>query len=112
MRTSDMFPSRFLKAANLSGRKVKVSIDRLGQEELEGQKKWVVYFRGSEKALVLNKTNAASIEELHGDSNDWPGKTICLFPTRIEMQGKMVDAIRVAPVEATPPATVAEDVPF
>jgi hypothetical protein len=56
-----------------------------------------VYFKGKEKGLVLNKTNGNMIAEVAGDddTDNWGGASIVLYPTRVDMQGKRVDAIRV-----------------
>ena len=71
-------------------------IASIGEEELGGEKHLVVYFRGKQKALVLNKTNASYLAAAISDeTDDWPGHEIVLYPTKVNFQGKMVDAIRV-----------------
>lgn len=51
---------------------------------------------GKAKKLVLNKTNAVQIAELHGkDAAGWAGKRITLFATTCRAFGKTVDCIRV-----------------
>ena len=71
-------------------------IASIGEEELGGEKHLVVYFRGKQKALVLNKTNASYLATAISDeTDDWPGHEIVLYPTKVNFQGKMVDAIRV-----------------
>ena len=60
------------------------------------QEKPVLYFRGKQKGLVLNKTNGNAIAELHGEEmDDWPGKEITIFPTTTEYKGKRADCIRI-----------------
>jgi hypothetical protein len=56
-----------------------------------------VYFAGKEKGLVLNKTNANMIVEIAGsdETEDWEGVQIVLYSTRVDFQGRRVDAIRV-----------------
>ena len=109
-KVSEFFPGRFLKAPDLQGRTIKVTIKKVEVEEIGQDKdaKPVVYFDGVERALVLNKTNAFAIAEIHGDPTDgWPGKAIELFSMMVPYQGQSVAAIRVRavaePDEAIPP---------
>lgn len=100
MRVSDMFPSKYLKADDLQNKAHNVSIDRVCQEEIKGddglESKWIVYFQGREKGLVLNQTNAFSIAQLHGDDvGNWGGKPIELYPATVTFQGRPVACIRV-----------------
>ena len=54
-------------------------------------------FVGKEKGLAVNKTNANIIAQNVGsdDLDDWIGREIILYPTRVDFGGQMVDAIRV-----------------
>ena len=96
MNINAAFPSTFLKAADLQGRKVTITMDRVALEEVGGEHKPVLYFVGKDRGLVLNKTNGNIISELYGaETDDWHGKPIVIYPARVEFQGKIVDAIRV-----------------
>jgi hypothetical protein len=98
MKVSDAFPSKWLSAADLGGRNLRVSIDRIEMETVApGEpQKMVVYFRGGKKGLVLNKTNAQTIAHEYGDdTDDWTGCEVILFDVMTEYQGKQVQAIRV-----------------
>ncbi len=96
MKISEKFQSNFLKAEDLQGRKVHAIVASVGDEELGGDKHLVVFFRGKQKALVLNKTNASYLANAISDeTDDWPGHEIVLYQTKVNFQGKMVDAIRV-----------------
>ena len=46
---------------------------------------------------MLNKTNANMISEIAGsdETEDWTGIPVCLFVTRVDYQGKRVDALRI-----------------
>jgi hypothetical protein len=111
MRMSDAYPSKYLKAADLQGQQVTVVIDRTEFEDIDGKGKHkpVVYFRGKEKGIVLNKTNSTTISDAYGDeSDDWVGKPLLLYDTKVTFEGKLVDALRVkiprrAPAAATKP---------
>jgi hypothetical protein len=101
---NDAFPSNYLKAADLKGRSIVVTIDRV-EYELVGQnkeKKPVLYFVGKEKGIVLNKTNANKITQLTESpvTEEWKGHAILLYPSETSFQGEMVDCIRV---KAAPP---------
>lgn len=109
MNINTAFPSTYLKAADLQGKSVTISIDHVKFEELGGEHKLIMYFLGSERGLVLNKTNANIISEMHGpETDDWHGKKITLYPARVEFQGKIVDAIRVKLVQIEKPATISQ----
>jgi hypothetical protein len=103
----EAFPSRFLKAADLSGKPRIVKIVAANEEDLKDlqgqqQKKTVVYFCGMKKSLPLNKTNFEALTRITGedDSNDFPGHTVLMLPTKTEMAGKTVDCIRFEEVPA------------
>ncbi len=102
---TEAFPSKYLKASDLKGRTVKVKIDKVVFEEI-GQKKDskpIVYFAGTDKGLVLNKTNATEIAAVHGDEMDaWSGKEIELFSQMVPFQSQNVAAIRVRCVAEQP----------
>lgn len=96
MNINAAFPGTYLKAGDLQGRRVTVTMSHVNIEELGGEHKPVLYFEGKERGLVLNKTNANIIAELHGpETDDWVGHKITIYPARVEFQGKIVDAIRV-----------------
>jgi hypothetical protein len=66
------------------------------REEIGQEKKLVLYLKGKEKGIVLNKTNANTIGDFYGDdSDDWYDQPLILFSIRTEFQGKPVDGLRV-----------------
>lgn len=96
MDVNSAFPSKFLKAADLQGRKVRAVISQVEMDKIGDDTRMVAYFQGKEKGLVVNKTNANTIADMFGpETDDWAGREIVLFPTRVDYQGKRVDAIRV-----------------
>lgn len=103
MKVGEAFPSKWLKAADLQGRNRILEISRVEMEEImDGQEpKPVCYFKGAQKGLVLNKTNAEEIQDITGqsDMDDWRGHSIELYPTYTKFAGKKVDCIRVRRVE-------------
>lgn len=95
MKISEEFPSPYLKAADLGGRDVRVTMGRVERETFGTDKKLVLYFKGKEKGLVLNKTNAGTIGDFYGDdTDDWYDQSLILFSVKTDFQGKTVDAIR------------------
>ena len=101
MKMSEIFPSKYVKAADLEGRTVTLTIKLLTVEEMlnhasEKERKPVLYFERATKGLVLNRTNAMTIAALYGDESDtWPGKRISIYPTRVKAFGQMQDCIRI-----------------
>lgn len=116
MKISQLFPSKYVKAADLNGKTVILTIAKLVIEELghgaEKERKPVLYFQKATKGLVLNRTNAMTIAGLYGDeSDDWSGKRIAIYPTRIRAFGAMQDTIRVReeiPAQPRPMAQAAQ----
>jgi len=111
-KVSEEYGGSFLKAADLQGKTVPCQIASVAKEEFQsGDLKWVIKFHGKDKRLVLNKTNAEIIAQAHGDDMDlWPGKTVKLYPTKTNMQGSMVDCIRIK--DEAPEAATSDEIPF
>ena len=109
-----LFPSKYLKASDLRGMDVNLTIcpkrgvavemikAKDGQEEARG----VIYFvetgakatkeKTEEKRLVLNKTNAQTIAKIHGsEMDDWGDCRITIFSTTCLAFGETKDCIRV-----------------
>jgi hypothetical protein len=80
----ELYPGRFLHAADLKGKKVTVRISDVTLEELIGDKgaqvKGLMAFEGKDKQFALNKTNGILIKAMFGRKlADWTGKRITLF---------------------------------
>ena len=106
MTRNEVYPSRWLKAADLSpdGEQVticKVTVEEIGEER---EKKPIMSFDNLDKELVVNLTNWNSIEELTGEQNSdkWAGHVIKLVRVRVPFGGKNVEAIRVEAADAKP----------
>jgi hypothetical protein len=100
-KRDEIFPSKYLKAADLEGKAIVTTIVSAPKETLktpDGREdtKTVLYFRSAKKTLPLNRTNWDSVADICGDDTDtWPGCQIELYPTQTEMKGKVVDCIRI-----------------
>jgi len=109
MKISEEFPSKYLKAADLQGREVKVVMQNVEKEKLGNDNKLVLYFKGKDKGCVLNKTNSATISDAYGDDTEgWFNQPLILFTVQVDFQGKVGPAIRVkipprAPVQRDDP---------
>ena len=117
MNIHELFPSKYVKAGDLNGKPVTLTIKALQIETLghgqEQERKPVLYFEKASKGLVLNRTNGMTIAGLYGpETSDWIGKRITIFATQIRAFGKLQDTIRVKEeIPAQPkPQTVAPQV--
>lgn len=99
MNIDSAFPSNYLKASDLGEAQPVVTIDRMEVEAIGRNKdmKPVIYFKGKDKGLVLNKTNANKIAALVGskDTDDWHGCQVRIYATETEFGGETVECIRV-----------------
>lgn len=95
----ELYPGRFIKAGDLRGRDVNLTITKVRADELEGQKgkqvKGVLSFKETKKELVLNRTNGECIKAMFGRKlADWVGKRVTFYPAAI--QSEVADlAVRV-----------------
>jgi hypothetical protein len=93
---NDEFPSKYLKAADLQGHAVKLTIRDVVTEQINTDRKLIMYFNNRDKGMVLNKTNARTIGDVFGeDTDDWLGKAVEVFAMKVDFQGRMVDGLRV-----------------
>lgn len=79
-----LYPGRFIKAVELLGKKVTLTISDVELEDLEGddgkKTKALVRFKETPKMLVACKTNGLCIKEMFGKViADWIGKRITIF---------------------------------
>lgn len=82
----DLYPSRFIKAGNLDGRKVTLTIKDYDREMLEGEdgakSKAIISFVETDRQLVACKTNGLCMKRMFGDDlKAWVGKKVILFPS-------------------------------
>lgn len=100
---ADMFPSRWLRAIDIDG-ELEVQVRHISKEILTGkdsqEEKYVMWFQGLQKGLVLNKTNAVKMGEIFGadDYREWADTSIVLYSTSVEAFGETVKAVRIRAV--------------
>jgi len=97
----ELFPGRFLKAGLFKGKPVTLTIKEVYRDELptDGggeEKRPVVAFKGTERELALNSTNAQCLRALWGDKpQEWVGHRVTLVPEQDYFGREKVDCIRV-----------------
>lgn len=79
-----LYPGRFIKAGELLGKKVTLTIEDIELEDLEGddgkKTKCIISFKETPKKLVACKTNGFCIKEMFGkELANWRGKRITIF---------------------------------
>lgn len=102
MKLSEMFPSNFLKAQDVTdaGGEMDLTIFTVEMKEFDtdegGKEKKAVLHFTNEKRMVLNKTNAGLIAQMFGDDTDkWTNQNITLIVQEVTFGNKTVPAIRV-----------------
>lgn len=119
MNINEAFPSKFLKAADLQGRRITAKIADVALEKVGDDQKPVCHFEGRVKPLVLNKTNSMIIAEITGSAQTekWIGCEVVLYSARVDFQGRRVDSVRVdhVPVKSSAASgadIVSDEIPF
>src|SRR5262249_26050518 len=102
MKMTELFPSKYLRSADLGGETKIAVVDRVEIETFKNdgkeEKKAVLHFRGgSLKPFIANKTNSGVMAELSGsdDTGDWAGTRVALSPTVVSFKGKATQSVRV-----------------
>lgn len=78
-----------------------VQIDRVERRELMGSNgksdSVMVVVLKDQKPMVLNKTNARTLERIFrsGFVEDWSGRSFTVYRTRVKSFNEMVDALRI-----------------
>jgi hypothetical protein len=114
MKISEVFPSKYLTAADLNGRPYTLTIKTVTLEEMithdnKKVQKPVAWFEKAQKGFVMNSTNAHIIAGLYGDDTDgWLGQRITIYATKVKAFGSMQDAIRVKEEIPAMPKPVAQ----
>lgn len=96
MRINEAFPSRFIKAGDLTDGVLRARIKKVAWETVGTDEKPVMALVGYKKSMPLNKTNFQTCADAYGDdSDDWTGKEIEIFSTKVsDPTGRSVDGLR------------------
>lgn len=107
--------SKYLKAADLQGKSVKVVIAGVSLLEFEDEntgaksQKPALTLAGKEKKLVCNATSVQELIQAYGaDSDDWIGKEIRLSTKHYPKFGR--DGIVITPLDSA--KELDDDIPF
>ena len=96
---SEFDKSKYLRAEDLKAEKkfrIKAVTVELVCNDRKEEEKLVVWFTNDKRGLVLNKTNNRTLRGAFGnDTSAWPNRIIVVFPTMVDMRGKMTPALRV-----------------
>lgn len=106
MKLSAKFSSPYLKAVDIPRRRLRVTIGEFVDEWMGNPRecKTVVYFEGLDRGMVLNKTNAGTLQKAFGDETDaMIGRVIDLVVKPGSFQGEDIDVVRIE-VPAEQPA--------
>ena len=105
-----LYPSDYVKAADLGGKDLTVQIDRVEWDDIpqagkrDKQRKPVVIIRSADgkkilgKKLAMGKTIARQIVDVTGEkeAGKWSGKLITIYGTTCRgVEGKQVECVRV-----------------
>ena len=95
-KVSEMFPSKWLLAAEIEGKVYRLVISAYGVETYDDGTKMTINFQGAQKGMVLNATNRSTLVWLFGDEADaWIGKEIELFTEPVTFKGKISPGMKV-----------------
>jgi hypothetical protein len=99
MKSTDAFPSKFLKTSDVKAKPLIATISYVVQEAVGQDKKEkpVIYVEHG-KPIVCNKTNFETIEAAFGDSDNWPGQKIKVYCALTSFGGKRTDGTRIDPI--------------
>lgn len=97
MNIDNAFPSKWLKAADIKGRKVPVMVADVVMEEVGDGMKPVLFFKNKEKGMVLNKTNSDILKDAFGpETDEWVGQKITLGTHRVRgRDGNPTDGLTI-----------------
>jgi hypothetical protein len=96
MRKTDALPSKYIRAADLGGGELHLTIKQTRMEKIQDDTKPVTRFEETTSGLVLNDTNWDTLAGAYGDeSDDWNGKPVILHAVETTMKGKPTMGTRI-----------------
>ena len=118
MKIGQMTTSKYLKGADVDPPRLltfrSFKKENVAKADEPEEHKWVAYFDGEDKGLVLNKVNLERAARALGsdDTDDWIGKPIVVFyDPNVEFGGKLVGGIRLR-APKPPSQRIAEAAPL
>jgi hypothetical protein len=108
MHYAKMFDNQYVGAWDLTDDEDRpvdktVTIEKVEKQKIKSQRgeetKPVLYFAGTPKGMIVNKTNARTIAGMYGNNvNDWIGKRVTLYQAMTSTPDGEKPCIRVRPV--------------
>ena len=80
-----------------------LTIDHAARDDVKNERgserKLTIHFVEDYKPMILNATNSKAITAAHGSSKveDWAGKKIAIYTTKVTAFGGTTDALRIRP---------------
>ncbi|WP_426527248.1 hypothetical protein [Bradyrhizobium sp. McL0615] len=111
----DLYGNKYYSVPDLHGETPHFRIGKIVPAELKEKdgstkRRYLLYFEGVEKALVLNKTNAQKLAAAYGkDYSKWIGMEVELYA---EMTGLGKEGVRVRPLKPTPASDLNDAINF
>lgn len=78
-----------------------LTIDHAARDDVKNERgserKLTIHFVEDKKPMILNATNSKAISEAHGSSKveDWEGKKVAIYKTKVTAFGGTTDALRI-----------------
>ena len=98
----EIFESDWLGSIDLGGKDLTVTIQLVEKAEVFNPKtngksfKLAFRFKGQQKGMIVNRTNATTISKLYGnEASAWNGKSITLYPTTCKVGRETTTCLRV-----------------
>jgi hypothetical protein len=119
MKVSQMIKSKFLRKDDIED-DTPATIKKLSLEDMpgdSGDQRFVLFFKGQDKGMVLNTTTIRMLEKAFGDeSDDWVGKSVIIYvDPNVSYKGQVVGGLRLRPTSpkktplVTPPPVVEQE---
>lgn len=96
------FDYQYLGGYSIDGEDKTLTIKAVKTEKVQGtsgrsEDCMVIYFEEEEKGMICNKTNAKTIQKVHGTPyiEEWTGKRIVLGTEKVTAFGETTDALRI-----------------
>src|SRR4029450_10163035 len=115
----DLYGSRYMGSADLKGQTRRAKIGKTDVADFKEKsgatrRKYVLYFEGEDKAMVLNKTNAQKLAQAYGkDRAAWVGQTVELYSETTSFgEGLRLRPLRKASTPAQPDDEMSDAIPI
>ena len=100
MNVDQVYQKKWVACSDLNGTEMRLEISQVTLEDLgtgdQVEHKVAIWFRGAKKGCLLNVTNKNAIRKVYGgETDDWIGKQVVLYPAVTDFKGDTVECIRI-----------------